>query len=57
VFVLEYPHNITDVRLVGGTGPYDGRVEVKINDGWGTVCSRYIGSYDADTLCKSMGFK
>ncbi|XP_060557238.1 scavenger receptor cysteine-rich type 1 protein M130-like [Ruditapes philippinarum] len=53
----QYPHNITDVRLVGGTGPYDGRVEVQINDDWGTVCGYSIGSYDADTLCKSMGFK
>ncbi|XP_060591772.1 scavenger receptor cysteine-rich type 1 protein M130-like [Ruditapes philippinarum] len=50
----KYPYNITEVRLVGGTGPYDGRVEVKIADGWGTVCSRKIGQYDADTLCKSM---
>ncbi|XP_060561518.1 scavenger receptor cysteine-rich type 1 protein M130-like [Ruditapes philippinarum] len=57
VVECKYPYNITDVRLVGGTGPYDGRVEVKINDGWGTVCSRYIGSYDADTLCKSMDLK
>ncbi|XP_060553415.1 scavenger receptor cysteine-rich type 1 protein M130-like, partial [Ruditapes philippinarum] len=58
IFVeCKYPHNITDVRLVGGTGQYDGRVEVKINNGWGTVCGYQIGSYDADTLCKSMGFK
>jgi hypothetical protein len=56
-FVLEYPFNITEVRLVGGTSQYDGRVEVNIADGWGTVCSRYIGRYDADTLCKSMGLK
>ncbi|XP_060576601.1 neurotrypsin-like [Ruditapes philippinarum] len=53
----KYPYNITDVRLVGGTGPYDGRVEVNINDGWGTVCSTYIGPYDDDTLCQSMDLK
>ncbi|XP_060565389.1 scavenger receptor cysteine-rich type 1 protein M130-like [Ruditapes philippinarum] len=53
----KYPYNITEVRLVGGTSPYDGRVEVKIADGWGTVCSRFIGRYDADTLCKSMDLK
>jgi hypothetical protein len=57
-----YPYNITEVRLVEGTGPYDGRVEVKINDDWGTVCSRYyynsyINSNAAGTLCKSMDLK
>ncbi|KAL4219781.1 scavenger receptor [Mactra antiquata] len=37
--VYGYPLNITDMRLADGIGLYDGRLEVKVNDTWGTVCS------------------
>ncbi|XP_053386941.1 deleted in malignant brain tumors 1 protein-like [Mercenaria mercenaria] len=48
------PFNITDIRLVNGTGPYDGRVELLTEDVWGAVCSRYIGQEEASTLCHMM---
>ena len=33
-----------------------GRLEVFLNDEWGTVCDDYFGSYDADTVCRQLGF-
>ena len=54
-----------DVRLVGGSTQYEGRVEVCINQVWGTVCSskyysRWSYNYywrtpDSNVVCRQLG--
>ena len=36
-------------------GTLEGRVEVCINNAWGTVCDNFFGQDDAETVCASIG--
>ena len=45
-----------NVRLVGGSNQYEGRVEVCINDQWGTVCDDSWSSIDATVVCQQLEY-
>lgn len=51
------PLNITDVRLANGTGPYDGRAEIKVGNQWGTICNTNFDIIDADAFCRRLGLR
>ncbi|KAI8514507.1 hypothetical protein Bbelb_070980 [Branchiostoma belcheri] len=46
------------IRLIGGSGPNEGRVEVRPEDSmnWGTVCHNRFNTDDADVVCRMLGY-
>ena len=45
-----------DIRLVGGSSDTEGRVELCVNDTWGTVCDDLWGDNDASVVCARLGY-
>ena len=47
-----------DIRLVDGSNPLEGRVEICVNNAWGTVCNNgRFSSSDADVVCTQLGYR
>ncbi len=44
------------VRLADGESLTSGRVEVRHNGVWGTVCDDHFGAEEARVVCRMMGF-
>ena len=44
------------VRIVGSSNPSLGRVEVCVNQTWGTICDSAWNDNAASVICKQQGF-
>ena len=44
------------IRLIGGSTPTQGRVEVCLNSAWGTVCDDGWTDVDASVACRQLGY-
>ncbi len=45
-----------EIRLADGITSAEGRVEICLNDEWGTVCDNMWDLMDAAVVCRQLGF-
>ena len=46
-----------DLRLVNGAVPNEGRLEMYVDDQWGTFCDDYWTDREADVACRQLGYE
>ena len=54
-FILA-PCSTGPLRLAGGNVPNEGRVEICLNNVWGTVCDDGWSTSDATVVCRQLGY-
>ena len=45
-----------DIRLVGGSYSWEGRVEIYLYGEWGTISHGYSDLQDARVVCRQLGY-
>ena len=45
-----------EIRLAGGSTPYEGRVEICQNEQWGTICDSPWDDNAATVVCNQLGY-
>ncbi|XP_060070807.1 deleted in malignant brain tumors 1 protein-like [Ylistrum balloti] len=50
------PVQLQQIRLVGGSTQYEGRVEIFLRNEWGTVCLDNFEDIEAVIICRQLGF-
>ena len=56
LFIPSAPCANGDLRLAGGNVINEGRIEICINNVWGTICDDYWSDTDANVACRKLGF-
>nr|CAD7443944.1 unnamed protein product [Timema bartmani] len=54
--IVELSKSPLEIRLVGGSVPTEGRIEVRHHDVWGTVCDDDFTETAASVICRSLKF-
>ena len=53
---LHRPCTDYDLRLVGGQVPNEGRVEICMDQQWGTICDYSWDDNEARVVCRQLGY-
>ena len=47
---------VPPIRLVNGSTPLEGRVEIKLKGQWGTMCGKRADVFTAKVICRQLGY-